>query len=313
MIARGNLIALTGATGFIGGWICRELLQRGYRLRALVRNPDAACRLAALGIDTVRGDLHDPPALDALLAGSAGVVHAAATVRGASWADFETANVAGTARLLAAVQKLETSPRLLFLSSLAAREPQLSWYARSKSEAEALLGEAGDVDWLVLRPPAVYGPGDREMLPLLKLMARGLAPVPGSLDARFSLIHAQDLVRAVADGLAADVAGQVLTLDDGHAGGYSWPELARIVEQLTGRPVRLLQVPEKLLDLVAGINVRTARLSGRLPMLSPGKLRELRYPDWVVDNAGIGCALGWRPAIGLAEGLAPLLRGDAGA
>ena len=106
------------------------------------------------------------------------MVHGAGAVRGNSQADFDRVNVTGTATLLDAIADLPSPPRILLLSSLAAREPQLSWYAHSKREGEQQLEKHPRLDWVILRPPAVYGPGDREMLPLFQAMSRGSALVP---------------------------------------------------------------------------------------------------------------------------------------
>ncbi len=261
------------------------------------------------GVDIIEGDL-SPPALAALIDGAAAVVHLAGVVRGASRQDFDAVNLQGSASLLAALGDAPSSPQLLLVSSLAAREPRLSWYAASKRAAEDLLPEHGELDWTVLRPPAVYGPGDEEMLPVFELMSRGLATVPGSSTARLSLVHVDDLCAAVIACLQSDASRHsVFTLHDGKAGGYDWAELAALVGGLSGRRVRLWQVPRPLLDGVARCNLALARLTGRAPMLTPPKLRELRHSDWVVDNEAISAATGWQPRIGLAEGLAGLLTG----
>ncbi len=234
------------------------------------------------------------------------VIHAAGAVRGNSQQDFDIVNVTGTSALLQAVRAQASEARVLLLSSLAAREPHLSWYASSKAEGENLVRDSAQ-DWLILRPPAVYGPGDREMLPIFQSMARGFAPVPGSLQARLSLVHVADLTAALLACLRCPAAGgHILTLCDGQAGGYSWPELAAVAEQVFARRVRLWEVPHWLLNSAARVNLGLAGISGRKAMLTPPKLRELRHPDWVVDNADIGRLTGWEPVIGLREGLEQL-------
>lgn len=272
-----------------------------------MRDAGRAADLVALGVEPVTGDLHNANALRQLLEGSDAVIHGAGAVRGASQADFDRVNVEGTAAVLEAAAALDPPPRLLLLSSLAAREPQLSWYARSKREAERLLQARDELDWLVLRPPAVYGPGDQEMLAVFQTMARGLATVPGSPESRISLIHVADLAEAILCCLRSEGAGhQTLTLCDGKPGGYDWHELAAEASRHWGRKVRLWPVPGWLLDAVARVNLWAAGLTGRAPMLTPAKLRELRHPDWVVDNREISEITGWKPQTGLAEGLSTL-------
>lgn len=255
----------------------------------------------------VEGDLANPHALLQLVAGCDAVVHGAGAVRGSSQADFDRVNVAGTAAVLAAVSAQTRAPKLLLLSSLAAREPQLSWYAHSKRDGEKLLEQAAGLDRVILRPPAVYGPGDQEMLPIFQWMRRGIALVPGSPQARTSLIHVSDLVAAILACLQSAAAnGQTLALCDGKPDGYNWREMADVAAEHWSRPVRLWQVPRTLLDGIAALNCRTASITGRAPMLTPPKLRELRHDNWVVDNGAITTATGWTPLVGLKQGLETL-------
>jgi len=282
-------------------------LQQGLRVRALVRDPLLAKTLLAQDVALVEGDLQNPEALQQLVADSSAVVHCAGAVRGGSQQDFDKVNVAGTAALLAAIESQAANTRLLLLSSLAAREPQLSWYAHSKRDAETLLQESAELDWVIVRPPAVYGPGDKEMLPVFQTMARGLATVPGTAEARISLIHVDDLSIAIIACLQSGRAiHHTLSLCDGKPGGYDWHELAVIVGSIWGRRVRIWRVPAWLLNLVARCNLRLARITGSAPMLTPAKLRELRHSDWVVDNKAIGEVTGWSPTIDLRKGLAAL-------
>jgi nucleoside-diphosphate-sugar epimerase len=300
----GPAIAVTGATGFIGRHLCVRLLESGYRVRILARNPLMSRPLVSRGASLVGGDLGDARALQKLVSGCSVVIHAAGAVRGNSQQAFDTVNVAGTSGLLDAVNTQDFPPRLLLISSLAAREPGLSWYARSKREAEERLQRVSKLDWVILRPPAVYGPGDREMLPVFQLMSRGIALVPGPSTARVSLIHVDDLTEAILRCIATPATrGQLLTACDGKPGGYDWLELSAIAGSVWSRPVRPLEVPSRLLDYLARMNVGVSRVTGRAAMLTPAKLRELRHPDWVTDNRVITETTGWLPKIGLHEGL----------
>jgi nucleoside-diphosphate-sugar epimerase len=310
--------ALTGATGFIGQRLAHLLRAQGHAVRALVRERVRAQALENAGCELVEGDLDSVDALATLCAGAERVVHAAGAVRGACAEDFEAVNVRGTQQLIAALAA-ETAerqsghpPQLLLLSSLAAREPGLSWYAQSKAAAERLLLDVEQTfSWVILRPPAVYGPGDRELLPLFRSMRRGIAPLPGSAMARVSLLHVDDLLGAIIACLDSPrCAGQVLSLHDGQHdgqhGGYSWREIAGIAGSTWGRRVRLLPVPRRVLDIAATLNIAQARRSGRAPMLTPAKLRELRHPDWSTSNELISRLSGWQPQWPLAAGLAAL-------
>jgi nucleoside-diphosphate-sugar epimerase len=240
-----------------------------------------------------------------LVRGVKAVVHCAGAVRGATQDHFNRLNVDGVARLVHAAARQHPLPRFLLISSLAAREPDLSFYASSKRQGEAVLTtQAGQMQWAVLRPPAVYGPGDKEMLPLLRWMARGFAFVLGSGSGRISMLYVDDLAEAVLQWLHnAHFPKAVFELHDGQPDGYSWQDVIDTVGHLMGKRVHCVPVPLIVLKALAGLNLQTARMLGYAPMLTPGKLRELRYPDWVCNNTAITSETGWIPRVSLEEGL----------
>lgn len=249
-----------------------------------------------------------------MLAGSTAAIHCAGAVRGRTLADFEPTNVLGSQYLVEAIKASDSAPRLLALSSLAAREPQLSPYAASKLAGERAVTASGDtVAWTILRPPAVYGPGDRELLPLFRLMARGIAPLPGRTTDRVSMLHIDDLTTAVLRWLAADSPPRrIFTLSDPTDAGYSWSDIVRIAGIVCGRRVRSIRVPSVVLDGIAGVNWAAAALLRYSPMLTPAKVRELRHPDWTCDWRELGAALGWQPKVDLVTGMRNTLHDDDG-
>jgi nucleoside-diphosphate-sugar epimerase len=261
------------------------------------------------GLEWVSGDLGDRAALERLVEGAAAVVHCAGSVRGASAADFRVANVDGVANVLAAVGSVNSSVRFLHVSTLAAREAHLSHYAASKLEGERLV-RAAPLRGAVIRPPAVYGPGDRELLPLLTALHRGLGVIPGHRG-RFSLIFVEDLVEAMLAWLASPAAdGDCYELHDGHPGGYDWDEIIDAIAIVRGARVRALRIPRPMLAAAAGLGASVQRLVGRAPMLTPGKVRELFHPDWVCDNGPFSRRTGWTPRVDLLTGLRSTLDGD---
>jgi 2-alkyl-3-oxoalkanoate reductase len=285
-------VALTGASGFVGRHLLERMLAEGFQVRALWRSAGAP---AQPGLEICAGALESPAALARLVCDCDAVVHVAAAIRGRSAAEFDEVNIAGTRRLAEAVAAHAPRARLVALSSLAAREPGLSWYAASKAAGEAVLLSSGQ-DWAILRPPAVYGPGDPALAPLWRALARGWLPRLGPPAARFSLLYVDDLVEAVMRlmALGRPIRG-VLPLHDGREAGYSWPEVARIGAARRGARVRTVPVPRALLGAIAELNLRSAGLRGASPMLTPAKLRELVHPDWTCDNSGLEAALGWSP------------------
>jgi len=298
-------IVITGATGFIGGVLARKLASPHWRIRALVRSSSNHKQPRDIDADWVTGDLEDNEGLERLVAGAYAVVHCAGAVRGAVAADFDRTNVEGTARLVQAAAKQQPPPRFLLLSSLAAREPQLSCYASSKLNGEKALAEySGNMFWGILRPPAVYGPGDREMRPLFQWMFRGVAPLIGSDTNRVSLLYAGDLAEEIVSWLdKGQQSRRIYELHDGHPGGYSWQEIIDVVEGLRGKSILKVNIPVTLVQMVASLNFMGARLFGGLPMLTPGKVQELTHPNWVADNYPMTSEVGWLPDFSLEEGL----------
>jgi nucleoside-diphosphate-sugar epimerase len=300
-----HTVALTGATGFIGNRVARRLVANGCKLQALTRATSDRSRLSGFNIHWVEGALEDLDSLRRLVCGVDAVLHCAGAVRGATQAHFDRMNIDGVARLVQAAVEQHPSPRFLLISSLAAREPGLSYYAASKRQAETVLADqTGGMPWSVLRPSAVYGPGDREMLPLFRWMARGVLPLVGSDTGRVSLLYVDDLAEAVIKWLQNDKCSQaVFELHDGRPAGYSWQDVIDTIEHLTGKRVRSVKVPFAVLKTVSSLNLHAARIFRYAPMFTPGKLRELRHPDWVCENGAFTRETGWAPQVSLQEGL----------
>lgn len=295
--------AITGATGFIGRRIAESLHTQGWQVRALVRSPSAASTLKSQGMHTVLGALEDRSTLETLLCDTDAVIHCAGVVRGADYQDFARVNVDGTANLRDAMHGKKLP--LVALSSLAAREPQLSHYARSKRAMEAeLVTQHAPRDCLLLRPPAVYGPGEKELLPLFQAFARGVAPLPASPQARVSLLYVDDLAAAILSWLKQSKRESgIFELHDGQPDGYSWDEVVQVAESLLGRRIRKIALPGTPLRLLSSANATMSRLIGHAPMLTPGKIRELRHSNWVCDNGPLQKVLDWHPQVDLAQGL----------
>ena len=243
--------------------------------------------------------------MDALadaLAGVDAVVHLAGTVRGAQPRDFAAANSEAVSHLCAAALRQAKPPAMLLVSSMAATEPQLSDYAASKRAGEQALAAHPQLDSTVIRPPAVYGPGDRELTPLFRLMRRGWVLVPGNPAQKLSFLYVDDLADAILCWLQAPrrCRGRHFSIDDGAEDGYDWPAIAAAAG---ARKTRILVLPTPLLKGVAKVNVGLSRLLGRAPMLTPGKVRELGHDRWVGDGNDFAAATGWQPRHNLASGL----------
>jgi len=299
-------VALTGASGFVGRQVLEALLRQGCTVRALVRDRHQIDPRP--GLVPVLGRLESPEALNELVRGCDAVIHLAGATGGRDYAEFAEINVAGTERLIEAARSSAPSARFIHLSSLAARHSELSDYAASKHAGEQAV-ETASLDWVVLRPPAVYGPDDPALAPLWQALARGWLIRTGPADARFSLIHVHDLAAALVElaGTPEAARGMILELHDGRVGGYGWADLIAIAETRAGRRIRTLPVAPGLLRIMGWANLRWAILRGtRPPPLVPGKVRELVHHDWVCDNTALPGCPEWAPALTLDNALQDL-------
>lgn len=291
-------VAVTGGTGFIGRHIIDDLLSRGFTVRALTRTPHHDERDNLVWI---LGSLEESESLAQLVAGVDHVVHCAGQVRGHKEEVFTRCNVEGSQRLMQAAKESGSCQRFLFISSLAARHPELSWYANSKYVAEQRLTEiAGGITLGIFRPTAVYGPGDKELSPLFRAMLHGYLPRFGAADARLSFLHVSDLAQAVSQWLLADQTPvSPYELCDGVADGYNWQRLQDIAVAIRNRPVRVVSIPRPLLNLMADTSSLISRLAGKEPMLTRSKVCELTHADWSANNKDLYEIINWSPRISL--------------
>ena len=268
-------VAVTGATGFVGQAVLDEAEKRGAPLKALTRREQAARE----GIEWVRGDLEDEAALAELVRDSGAVLHIAGIIKAADEAGFVEGNARGTERVVAAARKAGVR-RFLLVSSLAAREPGLSLYGKSKRLAEEVVQTCG-LDWTIVRPPTVYGPRDRETLELFRMAKRGVVPMPG--DGRSSIVHAEDLARLLLDLAARPLAAErILEPDDGREGGWTHEDLAHAIGDAVGRKVRVPRVPVGLLRFVAKMDEALRRSNAKL---TQDRVGYMIHPDWTSDRS----------------------------
>ncbi len=276
--------ALTGATGFLGGWLVRTLDDAGYDLRLLVRRESAVPVVRGRAPEVIVGALDQDEALERLVSGASVVIHAAGLIKARSRQAFFDTNATGVRGIAVALQRCESGAHFVLVSSIVARRPDLSDYAASKAageaEAKVLLPPE---QMTVVRPPAVYGPGDLETLELFRAASRlPILPLPGPSNARIALIHAADAAAQIVAIAQTRPAGATYTLSDARPEGYRWREIMQAASRAVGRSPRLLPVPAAAVRAVGAIGVVVGRLGGRLPILTPGKARELLHPDWAI-------------------------------
>lgn len=291
-----SLIAITGATGFVGSAVLDAALAEGHTVRALARREQTPRE----GVEWLRGDLGDAAALAALAQGADAVIHVAGLTNTPDPAQFEVANVTGTANVIAAM-KQAGAQRLVFVSSLSARKPELSAYGASKAKAEALV-EASGLDWTTVRPPGVYGPRDVDYLEMFRTAKLGFVPLPPG--GASSIIHSHDLARllvALAASNAAATKKQTYEPDDGREGGWSHKELAQAIGRAVGKSrVFAPHLPRAVLDAAAAAD-RIAR--GDRAKLTPDRVGYMAHPNWVSRFDRKPPPGLWQPQIAGEEGL----------
>ncbi|MGQ9367795.1 NAD-dependent epimerase/dehydratase family protein [Azospirillum sp. ST 5-10] len=304
-----RLAAVTGGTGFLGRAVVAALVRRGWRVRLLARRDPAHPQLPAQGVEVVRGDLDDPESLRVLVRGAAAVVHGAGLIKAPSRSRFFAVNGDGAGRLAAAVAAAAPAARLVAVSSLAAREPQLSDYAASKRAGEeALRAAAAAVAWTIVRPPAIYGPWDRETLAVFRAARGPLLPLFHGPESRVCLIHVDDATAAVAALCDGGPTGRIFELSDARREGYPWTTVLRAAAAASGGTPRLVRVPPAVVRLGGAVAGALGRLGGGSPMLTAGKAREILHPDWSSAAERQPPTELWTPAIALDDGFAATVR-----
>jgi uncharacterized protein YbjT (DUF2867 family) len=275
-----SLIAVTGATGFLGRRVVAALRARNHQVRVLSRAAPPAGAWVGGGIEVVRGDLADIESLARLADGVEVVAHVAGAVKAPSRQDFFAVNAGGAA----AVARAAGGARMVLVSSLTAREPQLSDYAASKLAGEAAARDVLGPRLSVLRPPAIYGPGDLATVDLFRLARSSpFLPAPDDSRARLALAFVDDVAEAVCDLVATHPGPGPWVCGGDRPAGYSWREIMFALARAAGRRVPFLPVPGWSLLAAGGLAQVLGTLAGRPAMFSLGKAREFLHPDWSVD------------------------------
>jgi nucleoside-diphosphate-sugar epimerase len=288
-------VAVTGASGFVGSHLVEALVRARLRPRVLLRDPQRLLPLLHGAVDIVRGDLDDGPALDALVRGAGTVLHLAGLVRAPREAQFDLANRVGTERLVAAWGRACPDALLVDVSSLAAagpsREPggkrpgapaePISAYGRSKLAGERAV-IAGCGRWVVVRPPAIYGPRDIDVLQFFRLAARGLVPVPAG-ERLITLTHVADVVRGILAAGSGECVGRVLHVGDPVP--QRMDEVLRALARAGGVSARIVPVPPALVRLGGLGGDLLHRFGFRSVALTSDKARELLARHWSASTA----------------------------
>lgn len=309
-------VLLTGATGFVGSHTAEALARRQIVVRALVRRTSVTDTLERLGVERAEGDLNDRAALDRAVRNADVVVHLAALTKARSVAEYDRVNAAGTSTLVGALLDAEPRPRrLVVLSSLAAAGPNadggvgpgdtplpITAYGRSKLAGErAALAASREVEAVVLRAPAVYGPRDRDLYRFFRLAARGIMPVPAGPARRLQLIHVEDLAEALVLAVTAERAEGIMHAAESTA--YTWEMVGGLVAAAVGRSARFVRLPPAVFTAAATLSEAASMAAGRSTIFNRDKARELLAPGWLCETDTARRVLGFDARIPLGEGL----------
>lgn len=299
-------IFLTGATGFLGGHIAGALVNDGARVRCAVRSTSDTRWIDPLGLEKVELDLRRPDRKAAeALTGIETIVHCGGVTRGGREAEFQAVNTEGTERL--ARSAAETGVRrLVFISSLAARGPDghegpVSPYGRSKRDAEQRLLELKPrLEVVILRPGGVYGPRDRDLLPMFQMARRGflIAPRP---DTKLQPVFVDDVAAAVVRAVSGAPEPGPFPLAEGAT--YGWSEVARALGESLGRPVRTIRVPSSVFWTAGLLGELGTRITRKPPAIDRRRARDFSTYSWTCDPSSTAAGLGWKARVTLRDGL----------
>jgi nucleoside-diphosphate-sugar epimerase len=306
---------VTGATGFVGSHLVEALRSRGHQVTALVRSPSKAAALEPLGVRLVPGDLDDAGSLARAVEGQDLVFHVAGLVAAKDEGEFVRVNRDGTASLVAAAARARVG-RFVYVSSMAAGGPAgkgrpltgtepprpVTGYGRSKLAGEIAVKE-GALPWVIVRPPTVYGPRDREVLKVFRMARWGVAPVFGDGSQELSAVHGADLASAlVVAGTAPGTLGKVYY--PCHPEIVTSAAFVRTVWRAMGRRVRIVPVPHTLGRAMLGLTEAATRILGQRTILTRDKANEFFQPAWTGDPEPLTRDSGWRAAHDLVSGMA---------
>lgn len=281
MTTTKQVIALTGATGFLGRSVVRLLVKDGLNIRALTRRPQKQS-----GIDWISGDLQNKAALEEVCAGADTVIHIAGLTKARTLAQLLSVNEQGTANLVQAAHAAGAK-RFILISSIAAREPHLSNYAKSKRAGESAAKQyCADMELVIIRPPAILGPGDDATQPMLDILKRGYLPAPAGRSGQYgkmSFVFVDDVARFIISSISAPVAQKVLT-PHGATPSTTWQELADTAAKVLGHRVKTVRIWPIVLKIAAFFTEIANGLLFRSGFFNSGKVRELLHPDWTGDT-----------------------------
>jgi nucleoside-diphosphate-sugar epimerase len=310
-------LLITGASGFLGYHLIEAALLQDYDVFAGVRKSSQTTHLDKNRVTVLDLDLSDTNGTKNILEqhGINYIIHAAALTRAKTEPAYNFSNALLTRNLAMAAAQTGIK-KFVFISSLAALGPSadgqpvneetlprpLTWYGKSKLLAENYLREINHLPFIVLRPTAVYGPREKDLLLVVKSVNRGMEMYIGKDEQKLSFVYVKDLAGVTMAALESEINREFYNISDGRV--YDRYAFAAAVKKCTGKKTIRVQLPQAVITtLAAGMDSLYSR-SSKTPVLNLDKVKELTAKDWSVDIAKGRHDLGFQPVYDLEHGMA---------
>lgn len=311
----GKKVFVTGGTGFVGMAVVEELVQRGFEVYCLVRNPGKLSLFTGLPVQPVPGDLHSDFTIPD---DTEYIIHLAGVTKAVSYYDYYRGNVESTRNLIRRIKAMQTAPaRIVGISSQAAAGPSpdgtpvtedmdpkpITWYGKTKLLAEQELRMLSpEYPVTIIRPPAVYGPRDRDILNIFRFLNYGLNVKIGKEEQRVSVIFVRNLAAGIIDAMIhQNAVNETFFLTDGT--DYSWSELIRMIAEIMNKSFITLPLPFPVASATAGVIEFFSRLSGTPTILNRQKMLEVKEKYWLCSPQKAIRRWGYQPRYPTAEAL----------
>ncbi len=311
-------ILITGANGFIGSHLAEALAAKKYQIRCLVRKSSDLHSIKDLPVEFVYGDLLDLPALTAAVQGVDMVYHLAGLTKAKTKEEYDRGNHIATKNLLEAVLRVNPGlRRFVHVSTQAAVGPStggkpvdettpfhpLTTYGITKMEAEKECLRLMDrLPITITRPPAVYGPRDKDVFEFFHTMAKGLQPMVGFNNKEVSLIHVKDLVDGIiAAGEHPKAVGQTYFISSERY--YDWKTIGAVTAKVMGKRALRLRIPEFGVYIIAAFSELYGLVSRQPVLINFEKARDMVQDAWTCSIAKAQRDLNFRESFTLESGI----------
>jgi nucleoside-diphosphate-sugar epimerase len=317
------LVLITGASGFVGSHLTRELLKKKWNVRLLLRENSTIPVLNSSNsnVEIIRGDIRNQDEVEQAVNGVHYIFHLAAVLKGKNLSDFKRVNVEGTKNLCRAFAKNKNAKRFVYISSLAAAGPAtgstpltendfgspISFYGQTKWLGEQIvLSYRNEFASVILRPGIVYGPYEKDFFNFFKMMKWGIVFLPGNGEQRVSVVFIDDLIRAIVKVTQASSAmNQIFFIAENRT--YTWNEIIQQLGRVMNRKYIVCKIPWKAVTMLALISEQWSQITKKAGLLNLDKIKEARASAWIGNPEKMKKLLSFQCEIDLNQGLSETL------